>query len=301
MSTQTINYDKLENDKTSILNNINALLTIFNEVNELFTQIQKNEMWTGKRADLFFETFQAFVNKGVDGNPIISKLENEKTKIDEFMTQTIGLTQLSDELAARGMTFEDIPEYVASQFTLVNNAMHLVDDKTEDAIVAGLTGSNLEPVFTVDVPEGYGKVHTYMGWQKVTSQTSNQYKFRSKVGQKFDDEGFGRVGDRYVIACTTTYGKVGDYVDFYQEDGTVIHGVIGDIKSQGDAGCTKWGHNNGHCIVEFVVNKDTWYRNGEGDHVNPGNASCHPEWNQNIDKVVNLGSYYDNPDGIYVS
>lgn len=47
----------------------------------------------------------------------------------------------------------------------------------------------------------------------------------------FDDEGFARINGRYVIACTSTYGNVGDYVDFYQEDGSVIQCIIGDIKN----------------------------------------------------------------------
>lgn len=142
------------------------------------------------------------------------------------------------------------------------------------------------------VPPGLGSVHTYMGWQMITATTSTQYKLREQAGMNFDEEGFGKINGRYVIACTTTYGNVGDYVDFYQEDGTIIHGIIGDIKNQNDAGCNKWGHNNGTCIVEFVVDKTTWYT---PPHANPGTASCHPEWNKNIVKVVNGGSYFDNP------
>ncbi len=146
---------------------------------------------------------------------------------------------------------------------------------------------------TVSVPTGLGNVHTYMGWQKITSTTSSQYKLRELAGMNFDQEGFGIINGRYVIACTTTYGTVGDYVDFYQEDGSVIPCIIGDIKNQKDTGCTEWGHNNGKCIIEFVVDMNTWYNSG---HPNPGTSQCHPEWHQNIVKAVNGGSYFDNPD-----
>lgn len=144
---------------------------------------------------------------------------------------------------------------------------------------------------TINIPSGLGKVHTYMGWQLITAKTSQQYKLRQKAGTKFDSNGYGKINGRYVIACTTTYGKVGDYVDFYQEDGTIIHGIIGDIKNQNDSGCNKWGHNNGTCIVEFVVDYNTWYPS----HSNPGTSGNHPEWNQNITKAINYGSYFDNP------
>lgn len=146
---------------------------------------------------------------------------------------------------------------------------------------------------TVEVPEGLGNVHTYMGWQMITAKSSTQYKLREAAGMNFDEEGFGKIGDRYVIACTTTFGNVGDFIDVYMEDSTVLKCVIGDIKNQGDPGCTKWGHNNGDCIIEFVVDKDTWYDNGRGAHTNPGNAGCHPEWNQEIDKIVNKGNFFD--------
>ena len=103
----------------------------------------------------------------------------------------------------------------------------------------------------------------------------------------------GRINGRYVIACTTTFGQVGDYIDFYQADGTIISCVIGDIKNQNDPGCTEWGHNNGQTIVEFIVDYNTWYNPG---HVNPGTPNCHPEWNQFIVKAINGGSYFNKPD-----
>ena len=81
-------------------------------------------------------------------------------------------------------------------------------------------------------------------------------------------------------------------MDFYQKDGSVLKCIIGDIKNQDDAGCNKWGHMNGECIIEFVVNGSTWYHNGSGSHSNPGTASCHPEWNQELTKAVNRGNYW---------
>ena len=139
------------------------------------------------------------------------------------------------------------------------------------------------------IPEGLGSVHTYMGWQCVTSTTSDQYRLRQEAGEDYDDEGFAVIDGRYVIACTATFGKVGDYVDFYQEDGLVFHCIIGDIKSQRDAGCNEWGHHNGRNVVEFVVDKNSWYSGGRGSHANPGTPSCHPEWAADLVKAVNIG------------
>ena len=140
---------------------------------------------------------------------------------------------------------------------------------------------------TITLPLGLGSVHTYMGWQCITATSSTQYKLREVAGMKFDEDGFAKIGDRYVVATTTTFGKVGDYIDVYQEDGTVIKCVIGDIKNQNDAGCNEWGHNNGQCVLEFVVDKNSWY--GTNKTVN----GIHPEFNKNITKIVNKGNYFD--------
>lgn len=134
------------------------------------------------------------------------------------------------------------------------------------------SGQNQTPITagdTIKIPAGFGSVHTYMGWQTITSVSSTQYILRDKAGMNFDEEGFGKINNRYVIACTTTFGNVGDYVDFYQKDGSVIPCIIGDIKNQNDAGCNKWGHEDGHCIIEFVVDKESWYNTG---HSNPGTS-----------------------------
>ena len=173
----------------------------------------------------------------------------------------------------------------------------LFDCELKENFLNHNTAGTIAAGTTITVPSGLGNVHTYMGWQMITSPSSMQYVLREQAGMNFDSEGFGIINGRYVIACTTTYGQVGDYVDFYQEDGTIIHAIIGDIKNQTDKGCNKWGHHDGDCIIEFVVDKRTWYRNGKGNHANPGTANCHPEWNYDITKVVNGGSYFAYPEG----
>ena len=154
------------------------------------------------------------------------------------------------------------------------------------------SGATITAGTTINIPSGLGSVHTYMGWQMITATTSTQYKLREQAGMNFDQEGFGRINGRYVIACTTTFGNVGDYIDFYQEDGSIIQCIIGDIKNQNDPGCNEWGHNNGQTIVEFVVDKDTWYN---CNHPNPGQQGFHMEWNKCLIKAINGGSYFDNP------
>lgn len=149
-------------------------------------------------------------------------------------------------------------------------------------------GSTVSTGTTIVLPDGMGKYFTYMGWQTITSPSSLQYQLREQAGMNFDAEGFGIINNRYVVAVTNTYGSVGDYIDVYQSDGTVFPCIIGDIKNQNDAGCNKWGHQQGKVVIEFVVDKSTWYPS----HANPGTNACHPEWGgKTITKIVNVGSY----------
>lgn len=136
----------------------------------------------------------------------------------------------------------------------------------------------------INIPSPYGDSFTYMGWSLITSTGSNQYKLRVKTGEHYDANGFGKIGDRYVIACTPTFGKIGDEIDFVLANGRVIHGVMGDEKNMSDAGCNKWGHDGGHSVVEFVVNKSMWYHTGKTV------TRFHPEWAKSrVVKAVNLG------------
>ena len=136
----------------------------------------------------------------------------------------------------------------------------------------------------INIPSPYGDSFTYMGWSLITSTGSNQYKLRVKTGEHYDANGFGKIGDRYVIACTPTFGKIGDEIDFVLANGRVIHGVMGDEKNMSDAGCNQWGHDNGHSVVEFVVNRSMWYHTGKTV------TRFHPEWaNSRVVKAVNLG------------
>ena len=225
------------------------------------------------------------LNKNVDSTETQGIIKFKRAK-DDGTTQT--MTYVSPE------TFQMyINKYNASgsEADRENALKHFTIEKQYSA--SGVMAGTIKAGTVIDIPAGLGTVYTYMGWQLITAPSSTQYKLREQAGMNFDEEGFGKINGRYVIACTTTYGQVGDYIDFYLANGMVLPCIIGDIKNQNDAGCNQWGHLNGQCIVEFVVNRDTWYTNPM--HANPGTQSCHPEWKSSVVKAVNGGSYFDNP------
>lgn len=144
---------------------------------------------------------------------------------------------------------------------------------------------------TIDY-NGLTNSYTYMGWQLITDPTSQQYKLREDAGMNFDSEGFGIIYNRYVIACTEYYGNVGDYIDWTLANGSILHTIIGDVKSSSDPNYNQYGHIIGNSlnVVEFVVDQTTWYTNPM--HDNPGTANCHPEWAGLIQQFDNNGNYW---------
>ena len=159
-------------------------------------------------------------------------------------------------------------------------AVRVLDQANMPDIVNTDDAAEITPTQTI------GGVYTYEKWN--TNWTAGTYqKALHDQYEDYDTEGFGKIGDRYVIACTTTFGRVGDLIDFELEDGTIIKTVMGDAKSQADPGCNLYGHQNGNNVIEFIVNGDTWY----GIKSNPGNADNHPEWGgKHVIKAYNYGN-----------
>lgn len=147
------------------------------------------------------------------------------------------------------------------------------------------TGTGYQNGVVIDVPDGLGKSYTYMNWDAITNMDTLQGQLIKQAGRNYDSEGYGRIGGRYAVAMTSTFGSIGDYVDIYMSNGRVIHGVIADEKSQvvtawDSNPANKWGHNNGQSIVEWVTN---WRR-----HDNPPSDG-------EVLYVVNAGNYFGNP------
>lgn len=173
------------------------------------------------------------------------------------------------------------------------------------------TAKKIEKGDVIEIPQGqgYGTTYTYNSWQLIGAGT--QLKLREEAGMNFDSEGFGRINGRYAVAVTPKFGSVGDYIDYYFKDTSgneqIIPCIICDVK--GSDAENEWGHHGGKNIIEFYVNEETWctpnwnhghsgYRpcgKASSMHENPGTASCHPEWAGTAVKIVNGGSYFENP------
>lgn len=154
--------------------------------------------------------------------------------------------------------------------------------------------------------DGYSmnNAYTYMAWQMVTATDSPEYKLKHDAGMTFDSEGFGVINGCYVVATANEteggyIGTLGDYIDFTLASGEVLHCIVGESKSSGDAGWCPYGHRIPEyppyttlVVVEFCVDQSTWYSGGHGSKDNPGTSNNHPEWAGKIQSYEVKGNYW---------
>ncbi len=90
----------------------------------------------------------------------------------------------------------------------------------------------------------------------------------------FDNEGFAKFENRYVVQMNQGFGKVGDYIDIMQNDGTTLNCIIG---------LTEESTTNN--AINFFVNQNTFTKSVE---------ELHPTWLKNIVSINNKGNYFNN-------
>ena len=145
--------------------------------------------------------------------------------------------------------------------------------------------------FTHFPPSGLGTMHTYTVWDGISWGGDSRHLINWGRNWGFLSDSYGLVtyGDYFAGATTSTFGQVGDMLLVVETDGLVYPVIIQDHKSQGDSGCTAWGHHGGKDIVEFEVLRSMRgpLYHGSGSYIN--DLFAHP-----IYKVINIGSVYEN-------
>ena len=66
------------------------------------------------------------------------------------------------------------------------------------------------------------------------------------------DRGIATINGRYLVAVSTTFGGVGDYIDIVLTNGEVIPCIIADAKSANDRNYTPYGHRLGGGCIDGV-------------------------------------------------
>ena len=160
---------------------------------------------------------------------------------------------------------------------------------------------------TTVLPKGLGWYTVNEGWGAITAQSPQlDLKNRAKQNQSslYDSDGYGKYGDRYVVATTRTFGEPGDYIDIEQSDGNVIPAVIGDIKAWGvntleGRHVNKWGHNDGDVVLEFLKDSSgNSFDTNPSEYGDPMYSTLH---GKTVASITNRGSALLGADPVAVS
>lgn len=94
---------------------------------------------------------------------------------------------------------------------------------------------------------------------------------------KNSKNGIATIDDRYLVAVSPKFGTVGDNIDVFLEDGTVINCTIADAK--GSDATSEWGHQLGNSGVDVIE----WESVGSQDVIEIG------DWKgKTVSSIVNL-------------
>lgn len=270
------------NPKTSYFDFAGAIRTINANVNAAADKMSNTYKYIQAVVDKHTE-IQATLRFDMPVIEIDSVIEPNGEVTGEDPTLVDG--ENKDEITEGTGTEEGVTDTVEDNNTVIESPN---PDATDD----GLT-----PVKTITVPEGYGTQLTretkweLIGITNPEHQNSRQYRLRGMLGDEFqyDEEGFGKARGRYLVACTQTFGEVGDYIDFTLEDGTTFPCIIADSKGSANAsrGVNDYGHKNGTQVLEFIVSQESYNQKG-----NPGEATNHPEWNHRVVSATNYGNKF---------
>ena len=189
---------------------------------------------------------------------------------DKEMTQPLFTLNYNDAAQVSGMvSTSEIQVTVNDQTGYI--PLSSFSDNAETPV------TNLIPFY----PSYHGQ-KTYMDYRTITSTGTYEYKLQNTVAYTNDD-GIRMINGRYCIAVGTAFGtRIGQYIDLVLENGTVIHCIMGDTKSDEHTDSEHVFTVASGCCSEFIV--ETEKLNGVAKSGDVSNA--HPEWKSAVSKVM---------------
>lgn len=131
---------------------------------------------------------------------------------------------------------------------------------TTQSALSDLTSDELEELRKILDGEKSVEVKTEV--KKITCKPIDKEKLTDEEKEILENEnlvyntdGYAMIGNRYVISCDKSFGKVGDAITFMREDGTSIDCVIGKVTEDEASKNT----------VNFFVDPDKWKASNENN------------------------------------
>lgn len=146
-------------------------------------------------------------------------------------------------------------------------------DKNKETNDSELTGILEEKVTTELKYVNYA----YINSDKVTDKSKEL--FNDATFNYDSNTGYALVDGKYVIACDSTVGEVGDIIKFTQKDGNIVECVVG----------TNTVTDTSKNVINFIVDKENW--------ANKTPMSISENLINNTTTITNAGQYNVKPSG----
>ena len=146
-------------------------------------------------------------------------------------------------------------------------------DKNKETNDSELTGILEEKVTTELKDVNYA----YINSDKLTDKSKEL--FNDATFNYDSNTGYALVDGKYVIACDSTVGEVGDIIKFTQKDGTIVECVVG----------TNTVTDASKNVINFIVDKENW--------ANKTPMSISENLINNTTTITNAGQYNVKPSG----
>ncbi len=189
--------------------------------------------------------------------------EYMKTQLEEALDSTV-LASSSLELFSIENSAPPIEDDIETP-TIVNE-----NGGIEIFIPSSVRQTGLCPNYT-SYSYFYGKWNSGTAQKEIADQWGNAGKPSSN--------GIATLNDRYLVAVSPKFGKVGDNIDIVLEDGKVIQATIADGK--GADATSSWGHV---MTSSGAVDIIEWEASGAKEDINLGNWK-----NVKVAKIINYG------------
>ena len=221
----------------------------------------------------------------------INNTEISDDRVDINTGSSINTTDLSlaNNLTADGTVIGDASAASSVPVSTTSDVAHVTSDKNAKYSV-DVPANVRQSGYTVTGYDRWSKSGQTMVWAKGTNQRQVSEVWKSQ-GSKFKS-GIATVNvngqDRYLIATSSTFGKVGDSVTVRLSNGQSIPCVIADQKSSNDKNYTRYGHSQGNGsvnILEFEVERSKYQSSG-----NPTTSKWNLEWDSSS-SVVTIDNY----------
>ena len=184
---------------------------------------------------------------------IISLLINGSVMKEDMRVLEVENIKLQQKIETQDKTINML-EKKQSILEVENRELEKNKDKIERELKAKEQKNQMQTTSRggriISSPQNASSFKSYMDYRTITNRSSKQYKLQQ--GAKTNKQGFRTYNGAIMVALGSGFGKVGDTVEIFTENGS-FKAIIGDQKADKHTDKENKYHLTDKSVVEFIV------------------------------------------------